>query len=63
MDKNTKSIVIAILFGSFLVASTVAVIGRYQITGGPEGVTMGNSSYVVRDTWTGKSWWEQIRKY
>ncbi len=49
----------AILIGSFVIAATVAVVGRHQITGGPERISDGGS-YVVRDNWTGRSWYENI---
>ena len=56
MDGNTKAIVRAIVFGSFVVAATVAFTGRHQITGGGSG----DSTYIVRDAWTGSSWREQV---
>lgn len=59
MDKNTKPIFWAILLGSLLVSATVAITGRYQITGGTEGA----GSYVIRDNWTGRSWYEAVRRY
>jgi hypothetical protein len=61
MERNTKAIVLAVVIGSIIISLTVALIGRYQITGGPEGLSLGGgSTYIVRDNWTGRSWWEQV---